>query len=312
MIRSSERYALVLGLVLSSLPGPAWAQREGEPSPPTDPKEMARRHGEEALALHARGQFAEAYARFETAERIAHSPVFLLWMARSKRALGELGAAKRHYATVVGETLPTDASPNWTQAKKEAERELAALSPRIPVIEVLVPGGAARLTLDGESIAAGALVEVDPGEHVIVWAPAEGAPVTRRLRLAEGEPKATVRLTRQTAATGESRRDGSVVPGAALLGVGIGSVVAGAVTGAYALVLAGQVKEGCDDRNRCLKSDAGKAEDADRLARASTGLFIAGGVLSAVGVVLVIVRPGGEPNTALRLGPTWAGLDIRF
>lgn len=271
---------------------------------------MARRQGEEALALHARGAFAEAYARFETAERIAHSPVFLLWMARSKRALGELGAAKRHYAAVVAEALPPDASPNWTQAKKEAERELGALTPRIPTLEVKIPEGPARLTLDGGPIVAGTVVEVDPGEHVVVWAPEQGAPVTRRVQLAEGEPRATIRF--------EARREprpaeeGSVIPGAVLLGVGLGSVVAGAITGAYALVLAGQVKEGCDEQNRCLRSDQGKAEDADTLARASTGLFIAGGALSAVGVVLVLVRPGGEPSAALRLGPTWAGLDVRF
>lgn len=312
MIRSFERFGIALGfVVLLSRAGSAWAQ--GDAAPTTDPKEMARRQGEEALALHAQGKFAEAYARFETAERIAHSPVFLLWMARSKRALGELGAAKRHYARVVAESLPADASPNWTQAKKAAEAELAALSPRIPTVEVKTPPGTSRLTLDGAPITAGAVVEVDPGDHEVVYTPEGGAPTSRRIHVAEGEPRVLVRFDEpRTDAVPGARSEGSVIPGAVLLGVGVGSVLAGAVTGAYALVLAGQVKEGCDDQNRCLASDQGKAEDADTLARASTGLFIAGGVLSAVGVVLVIVRPGGEPSTALRLGPTWAGLDVRF
>jgi hypothetical protein len=313
VIPSSDRLvAKAVGLLLLLSSSTALAQAA---PPPTDPKEMARRQGEEALALHGAGKFAEAYARFETAERIAHSPVFLLWMARSKRALGELGAAKRLYRMVAAESLPADASPNWVQAKKEAEGELAALASRIPSIEVrLAPGaGPGTLSLDGGPIPRDAAVEVDPGEHEIVFSPATGPSSTRRVRVEEGQPTLVVALEAARADRGGEEARGSVVPGAVLLGVGLGSVVAGAITGAYALVLAGQVKEGCEG-NRCLATDEGKASDADALARASTGLLIAGGVLGTVGVVLVIVRPGGgdSASTALRVGPTWAGLDVRF
>lgn len=317
MIPSSDRLvASALAVLLLLAPSPVLAQPDAPPI--TDPKEMARRQGEEALALHGAGKFAEAFARFETAERIAHSPVFLLWMARSKRALGELGAAKRLYQVVAAESLSADASPNWIQAKKEAEGELTALASRIPTIEVRLPTGASagKLTLDGGPIASNAAVEVDPGEHEIVFSPPSGSAVTRRVRVEEGQPTVVVAL--ESARTEDERggappSEGSVVPGAVLLGVGLGSVVAGAVTGAFALVLAGEVKEGCEG-NRCLARDAGKADDADALARASTGLLIAGGVLSTVGVVLVFVRPGGggDASTALRVGPTWAGLDVRF
>jgi hypothetical protein len=74
-------------------------------------------------------------------------------------------------------------------------------------------------------------------------------------------------------------------------------IVAGAIMGGYALVLAGDVKAHCTG-NVCLASDQGKGREADTLARASTGALIAGGVIGVLGVVLLIVRPGGKPAPA--------------
>lgn len=276
---------------------------------------MARAHGEEALALHAAGKFHEAFTKFETAERIAHSPVFVVWMARSKRAIGELRAAQGFYRRVVSEALPADASANWQQAKAEAEAELKALSRRIPSIKVVVAAGSATpsaLTLDGRAIAIGDPITVDPGEHRIEAIGEAGAAVTRSVRVEEGQPTAIVgiELQKTTAPAGGGGGD-LVIPGAILMGVGGASLIAGAVTGAYALVLAGQIEEGCVG-NQCLASDADKADEADALARASTGTLIAGGVLAATGIVLIAVNPGGSDTASLRLGPTWAGLDLRF
>ncbi|NUO52380.1 MAG: hypothetical protein HOV80_26320 [Polyangiaceae bacterium] len=314
MIRSSDRARLLavsLGLVL--VPTIAWAQ--DAPPPATDPKEMARAHGEEALALHAAGKFQEAFTKFETAERIAHSPVFVVWMARSKRAIGELRAAQGFYQRVVSEALPADASPNWQQAKAEAEVELKALSQRIPSIKVTVAAGSAvpsALTLDGAAIAIGDPIAVDPGEHRIEATSEGGAVVTRNVRVEEGQPTAIVSLDLQkTSAPAGGGGGDLVIPGAVLLGVGGASLIAGAVTGAYALVLAGEIEEGCVG-NQCLATDADKADDADALARASTGTLIAGGVLAVTGIVLIAVDPGGSETALLRVGPTWAGLDIRF
>jgi hypothetical protein len=314
VIRFSDRVrGLVLVLCLCLAPAAVHAQTEPAPS---DPKEMARSQGAEALALHAAGKFQDAYAKFETAERIAHSPVFVVWMARSKRALGELLAAKRLYQRVASEVLPADASPNWKQAKQEAEAELAALSARMPSIEVQLaassPPGVV-VDLDGRAISAGTVVEVDPGEHV-VRVTAGATTETRTVRVDEGQPREVVRFEMRDPSTKPDpteSTEGSLVPGAVVLGVGIASLVAGVVTGAYALVLAGEVNENCIG-NRCLASDQDKADDADALARASTGTLIAGGVVGAVGVVLLVVRPGGSSTASVRAGPTWAALEWRF
>ncbi len=314
MIRSSDG-AFLAALVALLAVVPAVARAQDAPPAVTDPKEMARAHGEEALALHAAGKFEEAFTKFETAERIAHSPVFVVWMARSKRALGELRAAQSFYQRVVSETLPADASPNWQQAKAEAEVELASLSRRIPSIEVTIAAGSAApraLTLDGVAIAAGAPTAVDPGEHRVEATGEDGAVITRTVRVEEGQPRAvvTIELPPAGAVAGGGGGD-LVIPGAVLLGVGGASLIAGAVTGVYALVLAGQIEENCVG-NQCLASDADKADEADALARASTGTLIVGGALAVAGIVLIAVDPGGSDKAALRLGPTWAGLDLRF
>lgn len=284
----------------------------------TDPKEMARRLGEEALALQAEGRFAEAYSKFEMAEKIAHSPVFVLWLARSKRSLGELLAAKRLYQKLASESLASDASPNWLQAKAEAEKELAALLVRIPTIAVtVVPSAeAAKIELDGAQISADTTIELDPGEHVVRVLQSGRVVAERRVRVEEGQAREAIRvaLTPMTKPPTEPDEgtDGSLLPGGILLGVGLLGAATGAVFGAYSLVLAGEVEEGCVG-NRCLLSDAGKAEDADTLARASTGAIIAGSIIGATGIVLMIVRPGGDaPATTVRLKPGWLGVEGRF
>lgn len=316
MIRSfdgARAFALALCVTLV----PALADAEDAPPPSSDPKEMARSLGAEALALHAAGQFKEAYAKFETAERIAHSPVFVVWMARSKRALGELRAAQRLYQRVVTESLQADSSANWQQAKAEAEVELKSLSARIPSIEVRLAGGSAvpsALELDGSTIAAATAIDVDPGEHVVRATGEGGAVVTQTVRVDEGQPREIVTIDlatgREPASTNENN-EAFVVSGGILLGVGGLSLLAGAVTGAFALVLADEVEEGCVG-NRCLASDKGKADDADALARASTGTLIAGGLLATAGIVLLVIEPGGSGRAAVHVGPTWAGLDVRF
>ncbi|MBL8740004.1 MAG: hypothetical protein JNK04_02885 [Myxococcales bacterium] len=279
-------------------------------SPTADPKEMARSAGEEGLTLYREGKFSAAYERFAMAEQIAHSPVFLLWMARSKRGSRELLAARRLFERVAGEELAAGASPKWVTARSEAAAELAALVPKIPRIKltlVAAPAGT-TLELDGAAVEAGE-IEVDPGSHTARASAPGRSPVSKKVEVEEGST--TIELRFASDATEPAQ--GSLVPGAVVLGAGLLALAGGAVTGAYALVLAGEVNEGCDG-NVCLASDAHKAADADTLARASTGLFIAGGVVAATGVVLLIVRPrlGSDGGTALQVGPTGARLLWRF
>src|SRR5689334_9994609 len=107
---------LALALAFVGAMGGA-APAVAQPPAEADPQKMARRLGEQALAAHAEGRFKEAYEGFETAERIAHSPVLMLWMARSKRGLAQLLQARALYEKVATEVLPDGASPKWVTAR---------------------------------------------------------------------------------------------------------------------------------------------------------------------------------------------------
>lgn len=296
MTRSSIERAVLLALLscVALFATPVFAQ------PVTDPKEMARALGEEGLALHAEGRFAEAFEKFATAERIQHSPVLVLWMARSKRALGALVEAKKIYQRVANETLASDASEKWQNAKSAAVNELGML--RVPTLEVRMRGSNIALTIDERAAVPGKPVELDPGEHRVRAETKGRRPLEQRIRLEEGD-REVVTLSFDEPVV----EKGSVIPGAVILSVGLAAVLAGAITGGYALALADDVEERCSDTH-CLVEDEATAADADRLARASTGLLIAGGVLAAGGVVLLIVRPGGGQEMSVSLGQ----LRLRF
>jgi hypothetical protein len=303
VIRSSERplAAAVIALAMTfSLP--ASAQRDG---PLTEPKDMASRLGAQGLELHAQGKFADAYEKLVTAEKIVHSPVFVLWMARSKRALGELLAARRAYQRVVAETVAKDAPRTWIDAKADADKELALLGARIPTIAIVLPLGApagVKLELDGAPVAERTPSEVDPGKHLVRAIPLGRPAVEHRVSVEEGKREVVeieLPALDVVPASGRVSTDkGSALPGALSLGVGVVGIAAGAIMGGYALALAGDVKMHCTG-NVCPLSYEGKAHDADTLARASTGALIAGGVIGALGVVLLIVRPGRKAPPAL-------------
>jgi hypothetical protein len=96
---------------------------------------------------------------------------------------------------------------------------------------------------------------------------------------------------------------GSIVPGAVLLGLSGGALIAGAITGGLALAGASDIEKRCGgDVDRCPAALRGEVdpdvESARTMGNVSTGMFVAAGALIATGIVLVIVRPGGATTTA--------------
>jgi hypothetical protein len=302
----------VLGI--ACCPADAFAQ-----APLTDPKEMAAQLGTDALALYQQGRFADAYDKFDQAERAAHSPVFLVWMARSKRALGGLVRAKELYARVTAEAphAATDISPSWQRAYTDAQSEVDVLSARLPHLLVRVsangPGGTVA-EVDGAPVSLGQLIEIDPGEHVVRATAADRRAFERRVRLEEGQAPLVVEVAFPSSVIdrAEPRTTRPYVGlGVVSLGVGVTGVAAGSVTGLYALSLASQVKDGCVRGTTCLAADQGKADNAHAYAVASTVSFIAGGAAAVLGVVLILVRRDEAP-AVVGVGPAGAALTLRF
>ncbi len=312
-----------------ALAAPGFAQAPGRPGGVAQSEvDRAVSLAHEGRSLYDSGQFGPALERFRAADRIAHSPVLSLYVARCERNLTHLVAARDAYRVVVGEVLPSDAPAPFITAKADAERELAALEPRIPRVKVEIPGstGGTRVQLDGvvvEPTARGPLW-VDPGDHVL--SRSDGAePVTRSFRAVEGAATLVVELAAPSAtatsasstpsearAPGDGDRGGTIVPGLVVLGVGVVGLGVGVATGLVASSKTSDIEDNCVD-GHCLASDAANGDAAGTFATASTVSFIVGGVATAAGVVLLITLGSDDDGaTAMRrerieIAPTAGG-----
>ncbi|MEZ4444795.1 MAG: hypothetical protein R3B72_37315 [Polyangiaceae bacterium] len=306
---------LVAGLLAAS---PLLGQPASGASTEED-RVTARRLGEDGLRFYEEGRFAEAYERFEMADRLVPAPTLQLFMARAKRSLGELVAAHALYRKVALMPVASDAPQQFAQAVADAKQELANLDERIPRITIaLQPADAqAKVTLDGKAITATEAHLVDPGAHAVEVTRPGQPPLRIDQRVAAGDGTVVVRVP--LAATGEPpppaepAPEGSLVPAIVAYAVGAAGLGVGIATGVVAKSKIDDVKSRCDGVH-CLQSDAALADEASSFATVSTVGFVIGGVGLAAGVVLTIWRPGGGGGEQawLEVGPSSLAVGGRF
>lgn len=267
----------------------AWAQ--------ADPADLALQRGREGVALYEQGQWQEALALFREADALYHSPVLTLYAARSLRNLGRLLDSSRMYAVLAHETISDDAPPPWKRAQADGAAEARALDAELPRLLVrarpVAPG--LRATLDGKPLELGEATRVDPGEHVIE---VFDGPRTRRekLTIRPGEKR---ELAIDMAPPAAPPVSAFRVAGIVSASVGGGALIGGAILGGLALSKSSAAQaalpERCSEDGRCPIDQRAEIErsfeEVYPLAHASDGLFIAGGVAAAAGIVLLIVDP---------------------
>jgi hypothetical protein len=263
-------------LALVTLAGAARAQ---------DERERALELGREGVALYEAGRWLEARERFERAEALVHSPVFVLYAARTQHRLGKLLVARTLYRRVIDEPALADEIEPWRAARRDAAAELEALGPRIPRIRVAVPSRyPAQVWLDGVHVGTvGDVIEADPGDHEVV------VPVPQ-------QPADEPSPLQERAAIGLLVTGG--VLGLCALGTGLGAVVA-----------EGALEDECPD-GVC---GAERADDVDRyyaLAHTTTAMLVGGGAALGVGLVLYLTAP--DADAAAAVGPGWAGFRAAF
>ncbi len=315
--------AFVIGVLFAV---PAFAQSEL-------PGDRAVALAREGLKHYEQGAWAQAFEKFQAADAASHSPVFRLYMARAKRNLSKLLEARLVYRELIAEKLADDANASWKQAQVDGKAELTALEGSIPTIVVKASdaGEGAALSIDGKPGFLGQPVELDPGEHELKLT--DGArTASKKVTVRAGERDVAVEMTLSSGTTAgpgpgpgpgpggpgdppppkeTPATEGSIVPGVVLIAIGGASLIAGGILGGVALAIDGDITDncnasGCTDGRTAdeLKSDQ---DTSLALAHASTGTLIGGGVLAAVGVVLVIVRPGGtDAAPAVTVGPAGA------
>lgn len=267
--------------------------------------------GREGLDAHSRGDWKACEEHFARANELMHSPVFVVYLARCKNRLDKLLEARALYDSVITETLPEDAPPPWQEAKRDAERERDALvgaTPALLIRLVDTPEGA-QVTLDDRAVAVGEPVAVDPGTHRVVLVVNGEGVSERQIVSARGGGETLIEL-HMPSEDDEAEPSGSIAPGVVLVGVGGIGLLLGTVFGALALDREAEVKDSCNG-TQCPSSSEPIKEEAETFSHVSTAGFVIGGVAAAVGVVLLIWRPGGG-DAEVALGPAQASLRIRF
>jgi hypothetical protein len=292
----------------------------------------ARKLAEDGVAALQAGDSARAVDKLDKAFRTLRAPSIALWSGRALAKSGKLVEAAERLLEATRLPVSGDTAVQ-EQAKSDAAKDLDLLRPRIPNLVVHVEGAPdAVVSLDGAQIPPALLGEdrpVNPGSHS-VQARRGADERSQNVSVTEGEHK-EVTLRFDTAAPASAATPIAPAPETrpteapkrsntlafVALGAGAAGLVVGGVTGGLAL----SKKSKLDGDPNCQDGSCTHAVEDDvsslrTFRTVSTVGFIAGGVLAATGVVLLLTNSSksehGRANAhtlALRVQP--GGVELR-
>jgi hypothetical protein len=202
--------------------------------------------------------------------------------------------------------------------EKNAEREAAAkeraagLEPKLPRLVVkLAPGVAAPvgmvLTRDGDPLGQGSLgssLPVDPGEHVFTAEAPGKKPTTQKITITAGETKEVLLGPFEEAPGIAPPQGSSFFTPMRVAGVAAGAVglVGLGLAGAFAGIASSRKAESDKDCDGDVCGPVGLPvrQEARSFGDGATAALVAGGVLAAAGVTLVLLGGEGRPATGRR------------
>jgi hypothetical protein len=282
----------------------------------------------DAKALAADGRKAlkdkrwtDAISALKKADRLDSSLGLAMDLAQAQIGAGKLVEASK---TLAAASAGADATPAAKRGREAAKKALGDLQARIPTVKVKVTGAPADKTsvlIDGIEVDGSAEIPVNPGEHS-VGATADGfVSADKDVRCGEGaREQVSLKLVRNRPAAAvaveKEKRTGSRVPGAVVTTIGAAGLAVGGIFGGLAWTKSNDVKSTCNG-NLCPQVEAGDISASKTYGNVSTVAFIAGGVVAATGIVLLIAAPGGgaksddagkSARVAPWIGPGGAGL----
>lgn len=298
-------------------------------------KELAKQLYQQAAADMQREAYDRACPQFAAALQLDPNHVrTAISLGTCEERWGKFQRALRRFEHA--RTLAVDQSA----AEKiiEIDGLIVDLKQRLPHLRIIVPERIADM--DGLTVVRngtivpesdfGKTVTMDPGTYEImasspvsgVWKshvelrPGKTAEVTVS---GDSAPTYTSNVPGFLALTespnAEGGRPGGTRRRLGFTGIGIGAagIVAGTITGGLAISKSSASDDGhCDPNNSCDTAGATLRRDAQQYAVASTGLFIAGGVLFAAGIVLVATAPSKKTTASLWIGPSSVELRGRW
>lgn len=326
-------WTTAVGLTLGSL---AWGQTDEE-------RAGARSLAVRAVEAYKQGKWEETADLMRRAEQIVHAPTHLFYLGQAEERLGHLVAARECYLKIVREQLPPKAAAAFVSAQEEAKDSLAALTPRIAEVTVVLNKDSAdqkvAVSMDGKPIPdalVGVARPVDPGVHeFLASAPGvrseqvridvgEGASETVTLTIGSGSaaggraaptspPDAPSPKPSSESGVGAYQIGAYTVLGVGVVGLGVGTVYAivGSNKRSDANELCAPDRDGnCTGDRKAIES---LDSDADQAKTISTIGFIGGGVCVAAGVTMLLLAPSKSeaPKSAWvrpYMGPQSLGL----
>lgn len=272
----------------------------------------------EALFLEGRTllqqqNYAAACPKLAESHRLDPATGTLLALALCYEGQGKTASAWAAYVEVEERATKEKNAQRAAAAKERA----TALEPKLPRLVVELAAGAdaaagLTVTRDGALVGAGSIgtpIPVDPGEHTVAAEAPDKVPFTTSVRVGEGD---TVRVTVTPLADQSKVDPGAKAPSfftpARIAGVGIGAIgivgigVAGALAGVASSKKA-ESDEDCDG-NVCGPIGLPIRREARSFGDGATAALIAGSVLAAAGVTLVIVGgPRSSPERRAAVTP---------
>lgn len=222
------------------------------------------------------------------------------------RAKDHLREAREQLLVCAARTCPGE-------VRAQCEQHLIEVNAQIPTIvfEAKDAAGndlsAVSVSMDGKPLAdrlEGTAISIDPGQHSFHFESAGVPPVDKSFVLHESEkerreripfsapigaaaPLPAVAATSVASSWSSLKTVGVVIGGAGIVGLGIGS--------AFGVMAASDKNSaGCDANGYCAPGPLG---DARTHANVSTVAFVAGGVMLASGVALVLFAPSGSKGS---------------
>lgn len=279
-------------------------------------------------------RYAEACPAFAESYRLDPVSGSLVALASCYEADGKLASAWSRY----GE-LASLAEREGKKERAEAARQRAKeLEPKLARLTVSVAPDAAALQglvvkRDGTELGAasfGTAIPVDRGEHTIEATAPGHAPFAQKVSIQDGATM-SVSIPALTSEGGTTpppppspdttpQSSGSPLKTVGWVSIGVGgvAVIIGGVVGGLAIAKKSESDTlGCDATDVCPSLAARTARrDARSLGTASTGLVVAGGIVAAAGIALVIIggssSKDSKPSAKLApaIGPSSGGFAL--
>jgi hypothetical protein len=288
---------------------------------------------DEGKKLTEKKDYAAACPKFAASQKLDPGAGTLLHLGDCYEKQGKFASAWATYVDAAAAARAKNRNDWADNAKARAER----IEPKVPKLVFVVQRGVPGLELsrDGALVdvaAAGTPLPIDPGVHALEarakgyksWSKSvtlkEGATERVDVPALEAEPVVAAEPTMPTPPPASSAKPETVKTGGGLrtagyvtAGIGIVGLAAGGVTGLLAMQNNNKSKDLCPSERCANQEGVDAASQAKSLGNVSTIAFVAGGGLTALGLVFIAV---GGPKEEVRAGalrhvyiaPSFSGL----